>query len=606
MTGSKEIIKSGDCYYLDGVMFSTLSEVSSYLFIGKGKSLQGLNNVIDEGIKRRNFISKVNKRLNCNIESEISRSLLFRWFEVIYHFEDFEYLCSNYSKVLENHCVFWFYGSCFDSWEKVLDSINMKRADVRKLLKIKPFVQIIQEVGYRKGNLPKIVCSDGSFNSVKEFVDYLGISYCTYKSYQKRFRSGEKDFYEGILLASKLRKEFSLKYLPKIENIVCYNGKYYPGANFLLKDKDNCSVISNNRKANLYKVLKKGEDDYSKVCLEDNNLVLLVNGVNYGTVEELVSDYGLNRSTFMTRLKAGLSIYESLTIEKNAIIGNGSIHFLGKDFRTVVDLCDHYKIDYQTWYYMTKSNGKEKVERLFSQLFDLIKESNVNCYDRLEFIIQIAKALGWNKTDIVYQLRNMDKIQDGCVCYLGGKSYKSVVEFYKDYNLNPYKGVFADFLHGGNYPVCVIADILSGSSHYNFTEDSPSIYLYLYFKEYMSKKTVSVKSLLKEIRGKIKDGYSVGKIKNRLSTIKHFQMLYNTVYNNVLSEEVMINAFNVGSVSLLNSFLSHSNTTILKRSYTVGCVSYYLCVVGNSIEYISGNELLEIALESVKDIKVEN
>ena len=44
----------------------------------------------------------------------------------------------------------------------------------------------------------------------------------------------------------------------------------------------------------------------------------------------------------------------------------------------------------------------------------------------------------------------------------------------------------------------------------------------------------------------------------------------------------------------------------MRKGYSVGSISYYLCMVGDSVGYLSGNELLEIALKSIENIEVED
>lgn len=59
-------------------------------------------------------------------------------------------------------------------------------------------------------------------------------------------------------------------------------------------------------------------------------------------------------------------------------------------------------------------------------------------------------------------------------------------------------------------------------------------------------------------------------------------------------------------VSTVKKFMVYSDVEVMKRSYRVGSISYYLCRVGDSVEYLSGDELLEIALKSIESIEVED
>ena len=48
------------------------------------------------------------------------------------------------------------------------------------------------------------------------------------------------------------------------------------------------------------------------------------------------------------------------------------------------------------------------------------------------------------------------------------------------------------------------------------------------------------------------------------------------------------------------AFLQYSEVEIIKEAYKVSDTEYFLCKEGSELKYLSGTELLDIALESVK------
>ena len=73
--------------------------------------------------------------------------------------------------------------------------------------------------------------------------------------------------------------------------------------------------------------------------------------------------------------------------------------------------------------------------------------------------------------------------------------------------------------------------------------------------------------------------------------------------------ERLVEYFNLGNGECKNStqniekFLQCSDIKVLRQAHRVDNVQYFLCKKDNKLEYLSGTELLNISLESVKGKK---
>lgn len=70
-----------------------------------------------------------------------------------------------------------------------------------------------------------------------------------------------------------------------------------------------------------------------------------------------------------------------------------------------------------------------------------------------------------------------------------------------------------------------------------------------------------------------------------------------------LTRSSLSNYFNIKSrkaVAGIKKFLQFSDLKVIRVSYRYNSLQYYLCVRDDSLCYLSGNDLLEIAVESIK------
>ena len=486
----------------------------------------------------------------------------------------------------------------------------------------------------------KIRCSEGVFSLI-EFLDYLDMSYDDFKRYMKlRYEKGnsEEDIIEGLILCKKIKKRLNLNITPHIENAVKFHGEYYPSVRYVSKmngwDSNRVMELMKNgisleemgeyihrRKSTIaektYNLLKSGEDENSNVIRKGDFIIIQVNGKEYETVGSLAREYGVEQGNFVKRLEKGYSISEALSVTKGRKM---PVIFLGKNFDSISDLSDYYGISCGSVRAWVKSYGLSGFEKLVGWLNCVAEESEVSLPDdvKWEYLLRIARGLKYSKEDIIYQIKNFSKLEKGCNFYLGGRSYKYITNFYTD------TGLYSkDFLYNKimveNPPIHRIADMLNGIFDINITCLSYSSYLYLYFEDLIKNmgSMERMESTIESIRDLLREGYSPEEI---IKSRKNCMLLLESVFTHpwhfvrtylgyVASMERLVEYFNLGnggyknSIKNIEKFLQYSNIGILKQSYRVGDVQYFLCKKDDKLEYLSGTELLNISLESVKGKK---
>ena len=260
------------------------------------------------------------------------------------------------------------------------------------------------------------------------------------------------------------------------------------------------------------------------------------------------------------------------------------------------------------------------MEDVFKCAIEVAEE--INYSGRLEYLIKTSKDFYCNKDDVLYQLKNKGKVEKGYKYYLGGKSYKGLNSFYLEYGTSFAKTRKASLyflLALDNTSIYKVADFLSNKG-YVIAESDPIVFIYMYFKDMLDGKSPkSVVEFSKSVKKSMRNGLTIEEVKERLNAITN---LLNKVYGDnysairmtlsrysgtsAVSEDGIRNIFNESSLETVKRFMVYSDVTIMKKSYRVGSISYYLCMVGDSVEYLSGDELLEIALKSIENIEVED
>ena len=229
-------------------------------------------------------------------------------------------------------------------------------------------------------------------------------------------------------------------------------------------------------------------------------------------------------------------------------------------------------------------------------------------------MIKISSLLSYNKEDIVYQIKNLDKLEDGCTYYFGGKSYKRLDDVYAEYRMYSTYG-YKMFLKE-KAPLCVIIDIIVGTNIPELSYKSPSSYLYFYYRDIFY--SMDIESEIEDIRDHFKKGYTANEIMSTRkiclslikSTVVDFRSFIRLNLSGIASKEKLVRYFNVptyrsnwSTMRIRRGFLRYSDVEIIKASYRVKDTQYFLCREGNELKYLSGTELLDIAIESVKNIK---
>lgn len=96
--------------------------------------------------------------------------------------------------------------------------------------------------------------------------------------------------------------------------------------------------------------------------------------------------------------------------------------FLGISFSSVFALGRYYNLDKSSIKRQINLYGIDGVEKLFAWLISIEKESGVDLPDdcKWNYLLKISRNLRYNKEDIIYQIRNYDKLDEDCSFYLGG------------------------------------------------------------------------------------------------------------------------------------------------------------------------------------------
>ena len=498
----------------------------------------------------------------------------------------------------------------------------------------------------------KIRCSEGVFTK-EEFLAYLGISYVSFRRYiagGKENGHSEEEIIEDLILCNKIRKKFNLRLLPSKDTVVECHGDYYPSvsywarmhhwaptevSNLLAKGltlEEIEGIFVNKKKIQhrkgkeegerhkcrseneLYAFYKSREDDKVKISKKCGcPLIINVLGVKtYTSIRDLAEDYGISRQTVYKRLNRGYSFSKAIGLgEKEE--RSKSFFFLDLKFDCLTDFCNYYNIGGVIARSLLSRYGKEGVEELFIWLNSIEKESGINLPSdfKWDYLLKMSSWLRYNKEDIVYQIKNLNKLDSGCAYYFGGKSYKGLTDVLTELRI---RGTFGyEMFLKEKVPLYVIADIVAGVNIPKLTYKSPSTYLYFYYRDTFHNLNIDYE--IDDIRSHLKKGYTADEIlstrKNCLFLIessgvnrKHF---IQSKLNGIVSKERMVGFFNSTVnkgdnhiLSMKKAFLQYSEVEIMKEAYRVNDTEYFLCKEGNELKYLSGTELVDIALESVK------
>lgn len=593
-------------YYLNGVRI-TKANLCKYLHIPYRDAFSNKleKDTLDYYIKRKKFIVRVNSKLGYNVEDVIPITRLITWLDHVVFFEDFYHLCTNFNKLGKTD-KYWFLGRGFNSWKCFISSINIGKDEcIEDLSKEKSYVEIVTKYGYRYNKYAKIniVCSLGSFDSLSDFIKTLGISYQIFNSIKSMY-DGEDDLYEKIIQTSKVKNKFNLKTPIKLEDLVYYNGEYYPSEGYVIKmlgltprtvkEKMNLGVsfeeaineslkISENNKimqVKLYNFLKSHEDEQSRVSLVDGKVYVTVDGVT-NNISGLCKRFGVFTSTFKNRLENGQTISNALDYNKN-----NYIYFLGKRYSSARKLCKEYNINRNTWNYLLGKYSIQDIEKLFKWVFDLVKKSGVDCYGRLNTLLHTARVFSYNDDELLYQIKNIDKIKDEDLFYLGGKSYRGFKYFYSDYYITTSKSKSGSVI---NILMCE-----NNTHFYELSEflldkkisyESPKIYYYFYFLEYFSKIKKLTSECIEILIACFRD-----EIHKEFGNV--IIMKDDVEANMLIAKKV----FNSGKLSVLNMMAYSEKINVEEVSYRISNVCYYRCRFEDRVEYLSGDDLLNLLI----------
>lgn len=584
------VYKDENTYYIDGKEIVGLLDVSNYLYTNiENKSTCEL---WERAVKKRRYIELVSKELGYPIESVIPRKIISYWLKYINFYEDFKYLCSNYDKIRGTEYLYWFFGRGFINQKDIDTSFAISYTEVLKKKQNMPYTRLCKDIGFR---------SDDE-------IENPTLLMCTYKG--KKYAS-----------KSQLREALGI---PKAKMLQYQrNGYTFEEAiELCMKEKSR----KNEKQLEWYNLLKQREGNNSSVELKSGIIQITVEGVQYSLADAL-KKYDVSLTVFRDRIEKGHTIYESLTSKRNVHVGRKSFSFLGKVYKNYHSFCDYYNIPNSMSSQLVRENTIEELEKIFLRLFGLVKRSEVENFREIGYLLVINKRLEC-EDDIIYQIQNYDKLGDNCLFYLGGKSYRSLGDFYKDYNMrrNTY---FGKLIFGEKIPLYKVADMLNGSYTPKISSESPSTYLYIYFKNYIlgEDKVKGYSDTLTDlridnIRRMLANDYSVEEVKDLLDTYnylidslysssKHPEASYRTFIfkymGGILSREGLEKIFNDERIlPIRDKLLQYSNIKIIKRSYKVKDVQYFLCEIEDKLEYLSGSDLVDIAIESVKELRLSN
>lgn len=477
----------------------------------------------------------------------------------------------------------------------------------------------------------EIKCSEGVFTE-EEFLSYLGISSKSFKKYitaGKKNGQSKEDIIEDLIVCSNIKKKFNLARLPRKEDIIEYHGTYYPSVSYWAKMNhwsknkvislfDNgltleeiestCKYKEEKKRSvdELYAFYKSREDDKVKISKSDHILIDVLGGKTYISIKGLAKDYDISYTTISRRLDRGCSFSQAIglvEVEKKV----KSFFFLGVKFESITEFSNYYNISKNSASIWLAKYGLAGLEKLFIWLDSIEKESGINLSPDLKwnYLLKISSRLNYNKGDIVYQIKNLDKLDSDCNYYFGGKSFKRLIDVYDEYGINTQTYGYEMFLKE-KVPFYIIVDIIAGVNIPKLSYKSPSTYLYFYYKDTIH--NMNIESEIEDIRDHFKKGYTADEIlstrKNCLSLIEStVNRKYFIQYklNGIISKERMIGFFNsTVNMSIKKAFLQYSEVEIIKEAYKVSDTEYFLCKEGSELKYLSGTELLDIALESVK------
>ncbi len=482
--------------------------------------------------------------------------------------------------------------------------------------------------------MKEIKCSEGLFKSKVESTEYLeGLDIKVLNRYINSGRKNglsESDVIKRVMLCNKIKKEFNLKCLPQYTNIVLFHGKYYPSVNYISKlmSWNGATVLKlmhngmsieeveqyycNNRMEEFLGLLKKGVDKNSKVFIENGELVLEVYGKRYNSLSGLLAEYNTTYSTFRNRLKLpDTSICQALNIKES----RKSFSFLGRDFDSVAEFGRFYNLSADVSQKLLKDINK--AENLFKWIHSVVKESRVSYNGGVGWLIVISKNLIYNKEDVIYQIQNYANLKEGYTYYFDGKSYLTLEEFYNDMTPKICMGRTERLFIEEREKISLfkIPGILNGT--FEVTFKSIKFYIYLYFYDFLKHSLSHFDFYLNEIYDMLREGTPAIEIKNLLigyrllvdsafknSPVGSKSRFISTYLSGSITKNSLLNYFNLNLPNVrttgLKKFLQYSDIKIIKASYKFNSLQYYLCERNGGLCYLSGNDLLGIAVESVK------
>ncbi len=506
----------------------------------------------------------------------------------------------------------------------------------------------------------EIRCSEGVFTK-EEFLAYLNIGNASFERYIRKGKKdgqSEEEIIEDLVFCNKIKKNFNLGQLPIKEKIVKYHDTYYPSVScwvkmnnlskskrmvldlfakgFTLDEIESILVNDIKKKQNKqernenekevrpriqskddkYAFYKSKEDDKVKIIKKSGNLLInVVGGKSYTSVVDLAKDYGMSAGSVNYRLKKCHSFSQAIGLSEKEWGRGSSFSFLGLKFESIKEFSNYYNIKPEIARNLLHKYEIARIEELFLWLDSAEKESGITISPDFKwgYLLKISSRL--NKKDIVYQIKNLDKLDSDCNYYFGGKSFKRLIDVYAEYGIDSHSYGYKMFLKE-KVPLYVIIDIVVGTNIPELSYKSPNTYLYFYYRSTIHSR--DIESELDDIRDHFKKGYTANEI---LSTRKICDFLVKSagvssksfIYfklGKIISKERLTRYFNLSYedayttprlTGIKRRFMMYSDVEIIKASHRVGDIQYFLCKDGSELKYLSGTELVDIAIESVKD-----
>ena len=341
-------------------------------------------------------------------------------------------------------------GKTFSTIKEAAEYYNLDYVKIRNRLHIGWTLEEAFELVFRNNSCNSIIVDGKTFNSIREATEYYNLDYNTVFVRLKRGWSIEEAF--ELIDRNDTYKLITVE--GKTFESVAEACRYY--------NLDYAVVIY--RLNNSWSIEEAFElIDRKRKQIEVKGKEITVEGKTFNSIKEAAKYYNLALGTVNARLNRGWSIEEAFGLVERKNESFKPITVNGKTFKSIAEACRYYNLDYKTVLQRFCNYGhgwsieeafglverKEKPRKgneviLEGKTFPTIKEAckyyNLNyntVYSRLVDGWSVEEAFG-----LVSRNNNYKPIT------LEGKTFKSIVEAAKYYNLD-YNIVYARLNRGG-------------------------------------------------------------------------------------------------------------------------------------------------------------